>query len=291
MRLEDLPTDSPSELIAKVQTLSCSDVAELLEEGLALLNPKPQELDPSRPALFHGDLHGDVETTFEIWRKAGSVKGVNLVFLGDYVDRGPYQLEALLLVLSLKAKEPDAVAVLRGNHEPPRDLIPSPHDYPIELRERCGDDELYELSLKVFDRMPLFAIYGSYLGLHGGPPLKKGCRGLLCLDRPDLEVVLWSDPDELLGEEICSYNDPMEECVERNYYRGVGYIWGAGATREFLERTGLEKIVRGHTAVNGFAYSHKGKVITLFTRRGPPYYNDKAAALLVEEGKEKVIEV
>ncbi|ALU11536.1 serine/threonine protein phosphatase [Ignicoccus islandicus DSM 13165] len=289
MNLEDLPTDSLSEFLAATETLSCSDLGELLEQGISLLDPKPQELDPSKPALFHGDLHGDIETPFEVWRKVGDIKGFNLIFLGDYVDRGPNQIETLLLVLSLKAKRPEEVAVLRGNHEPPRNLIPSPHDYPIELRERCGDEmELYELSLKLFDRMPLFAIYGRYLGVHGGPPFRKGCKGISCLDQPDLEAVLWSDPDELLGEEICAYEDPLEKCIERNYYRGAGYIWGAGATREFLEATGFEKIVRGHTAVNGIAFTHRNRVITLFTRRGPPYYNERAAALLVK-GEEKAV--
>lgn len=54
------------------------------------------------PAVVVGDLHGqfyDLLTVLDKNKKPGET---NFLFLGDYVDRGRYGIEILLLLLAIK---------------------------------------------------------------------------------------------------------------------------------------------------------------------------------------------
>ena len=49
--------------------------------------------------------------------KAGDPTTLNYVFLCDYVDRGIYSTECLILLFALKVAHPNNIFLLRGNHE------------------------------------------------------------------------------------------------------------------------------------------------------------------------------
>lgn len=268
-----------------------SDFLEALYSFKSILEREAKErggyvaiLDrPRGPLAFIGDLHGDYATLREILRilEDNDVLDNGLVvFLGDYVDRGPPegQVGVLYELAMLKSSLGSRVVILRGNHEPPRSLEPVPHDYPGALRrlypQQAGD--IYSASRRLFDEMPHAAVVrGLALALHAGPPtfgFERGLLGYLASDRSDVKAlieILWNDPDEVV------------EYAAPNYIRGVGSLWGRKVTEKALEVVGAKVIVRGHEPVSsGFKLNHGGRVVTVFSRLGPPYFNEEASILL-----------
>jgi len=66
-----------------------------------------------------GDIHGQLEKLQSLLRKlksAGMQDHSTLVFVGDYIDRGPDTAGVLRLLINLQSSRPNTV-FLRGNHE------------------------------------------------------------------------------------------------------------------------------------------------------------------------------
>ena len=229
-----------------------------------------------------GDLHGDLQSLIFILEDSGFMRSSPqareyMIFLGDYGDRGDESVEVYYLILSLKSIFREKVILLRGNHEGPQDLGVRPHDLPYFLRARYGGEwrKTYESLRELFDSLPHSLIAKEkYLMLHGGLP-----EGITSVDdiayaqqyHPDkryLEQILWSDP----GQTPKSYPSP----------RGAGRIFGEKITREVLDRLGVKILIRSHEPCEGTSLNHKGKVLTLFSRKGVPYFNSQAAYLEID---------
>jgi len=241
-----------------------------------------------------GDLHGDLRSLKHIMEFIDKLSNYSLVFLGDYIDRGENQVETILIPLLMKLRYPDKVFLLRGNHEPPDFLPVYPHDFPIELIHRYGREHglrMYELFKELFQLLPhSLIIKDTALLLHGGPPTQninsvenvhdyligRGVADYVKI----LEEVLWNDP----AEDI-QYYEPS--------YRGAGYLFGPRITEKALNITNTKVIVRGHEpCVNGFKLNHDNRVVTIFSRLGPPYYNEYASFMVLKvcEGQQMSIE-
>lgn len=65
---------------------------------------------------FIGDVHGCLRATREVVGKAERTAS-RIVFLGDYVDRGPNSRLVLDELIAIKHAFPDRTVFLRGNHD------------------------------------------------------------------------------------------------------------------------------------------------------------------------------
>jgi serine/threonine protein phosphatase 1 len=65
-----------------------------------------------------GDIHGEQHHLFRIWSLLPVLDGADtVVFLGDYVNRGPQSKQVLETLMALPGKTPARLVFLRGNHE------------------------------------------------------------------------------------------------------------------------------------------------------------------------------
>ena len=68
--------------------------------------------------LAVGDIHGMYEKLITLMDKIRFDPEEDLlVFLGDYIDRGPDSVKCLRYVYNLQHSSPDSVICLLGNHE------------------------------------------------------------------------------------------------------------------------------------------------------------------------------
>ncbi len=49
---------------------------------------------------------------------------------------------------------------------------------------------------------------------------------------------------------------------------------------------GVKTLIRSHEACEGVDVRHDGKILTVFSRRGPPYHNSYAAYLKIDLSEE-----
>ncbi len=252
------------------------------EVGNLKITEKLVTIPPKGEALIIGDLHGDLQSLSTIIEKSAFLNRMKLnhdniaIFLGDYGDRGPNSTEVYYTVLSLKIAFPKQIILLRGNHEGPTALLPSPHDLPAQLQLKfkqkwvTANSKIHLLFNHLYNGA---LVEERYLMVHGGLPTKL--RNLQEIAQADalfpektfLEELLWNDPEETIQG---TYPSP----------RGAGTLFGETITKEILQKLNAKILIRGHEPANeGFKLNHGDKILTLFSRKGPPYNNRNAAYL------------
>ena len=97
-----------------------------------------------------------------------NLPNTNLLFLGDYVDRGSYSIEVVIFLYCLKIYYSNEVKMLRGNHES-RAMTEHFTFREEVLRKYGGDESVYEYFIESFESLPIAAdVNGDYLCMHGG---------------------------------------------------------------------------------------------------------------------------
>jgi len=266
------------------------NVVELLSKeegrvGSLHINGRLVEAQPKGEATVVGDIHGDLKTLAQILRDSRFIEKMHgeerplLIFLGDYGDRGVYSPEVYYVVLKLKEIHPEHVVLMRGNHEGPEDILASPHDLPAHLHRKFGEEwsKAYEKLRRLFDQLYNAVLVNErYIMLHGGVPSQaKSVEDLAYAHKKHpqeahLEEILWSDPEEGISG---TYPSP----------RGAGKLFGKDVTDKLLKMLNVKLLIRGHEPSEaGYKINHEGKILTLFSRKGEPYFNSQAAYLKLD---------
>lgn len=91
---------------------------------------------------------------------------MNYIFLGDYIDRGDFSVEVLLLLFSIKLIVPTKFVMLRGNHESSQ--LAQHFNFEKEVLHKYNR-KIYDLFITSFNFLPIACILNKkFLAIHGG---------------------------------------------------------------------------------------------------------------------------
>jgi len=211
------------------------------EEGRLIRLPEGKKI------VFVGDTHGDREATEEALSRFLAPEHV-LVFLGDYVDRGPDSEGNLRLLLEAKLAHPNRIFLLMGNHEGWAVSPFSPADFWHSLPPYRQQEYAQALAW-----LPLAAWHeGGLLALHGALPDVEALDEInrVPLGSENWRHIVWGDWADVPG-----------------YWAGDYFgrpTFGRDFFREVMDRLGLRALVRSHQP-HAPTYLFEGRCLTIFT--------------------------
>jgi len=282
------------QIVKRAMETTVDDFVEVVEQAARILQReggalgclhilgKHVKLEPSGEAVIVSDIHGDLESLVQILQQSGILQrmaqheSTSLIFLGDYGDRGEFSAEVYYTVLQLKLQHPAQIVLMRGNHEGPSGILASPHDLPTQFHARFG--KRWETAYSKITRLfPYFynsvSVEKRYLMVHGGLP--QSARSF-----NDFAYAHETHPEHAFFEDLL-WSDPIESF--QGVYpspRGAGKLFGKDVTDRVLKALDVQILTRGHEPCSdGFQINHEGKILTLFSRKGEPYYNAQGAYL------------
>ncbi len=287
----------------KIKMLSEGQIERTQRKLKTLLDMEPAlvRLHDPRQAVIIGDTHGDLRTVISILSKEflPPEDKPYLVFLGDYVDRGPNQIATLNLISLLKVHFPDRVIMLRGNHESEEmnniyGFRRAATDHP------CVGESGFKRYLDVFGAMPHCVLleWNRVFGVHGGIPFDPHHEGPFSLGElkalkkakrlEDLEEasrqMMWGDPSEDLQ---------AEEGYEFNFKRGFGYLFGRRIFDEFMDGNEISLAVRSHQMFQeGYWYFFDNRLLSILSTRHYEGYSIEPHCVKVDiDGGLQLLEV
>ena len=262
------------ETLRKCELLPERDLKHLCEYVTFLLLEESTVQPVPAPCTICGDIHGQFRDLLELFRTGGEVPVTRYVFMGDYVDRGYNSVETMVLLLLLKARWPQCITLLRGNHETRQ--VTQVYGFYDECLRKYGNANPWRYCTELFDAMPLAALVeGEVLCVHGGlSPDVRTVDAMRTIHRT-MEVpqegpfadLMWSDPDDIDTWAVSP--------------RGAGWLFGAQVTHEFNQINGLELICRAHQLVQeGYKYLFSDALVTVWSAPNYCYRCGNVAAIL-----------
>jgi protein phosphatase len=215
---------------------------------------------PDERLYFIGDLHGDIGSAKKVQEYLERTKDYTFVFLGDYVDRGPAQIETMNLVMALALQYPKRVLLLRGNHESKSTC--SYYGFQTEVT-RNYSGIVFQTYLEAFEVLPLAAMSedGIY-ACHGGVP--SGVNEIQQIKQIDRYTHNFENQIAL----EMMWNDPKDAEFEFSpSIRGGGILFfGSIAFERFISDLGIKIFFRAHEVFpDGIQSFFDGKLYSVFS--------------------------
>jgi hypothetical protein len=225
------------------------DERELLQRAREVFQKEPRliELQDAEEVVFVGDTHGDLDATQTVLERFNRPETV-VVFLGDYVDRGPHSRENVQLLLKLKLEEPQRIYLLQGNHEGWKAF----QFYPADFWEGL-ESGLRELYAEVLSELPYAVVLpNGVIGLHGALPSVEGLSKIddIAFGTEEWRQITWGDWQEAPGGFLGDYGGRPQ--------------FGRDHFTKQMERVGLMVLVRSHQP-DSPEYLFGDRCLTIFT--------------------------
>lgn len=265
-----------------IPTFSKESVIDLCDEAIKILKLQPTLVPLKGPLVIVGDLHGNMHDLLRILSTYGYTPMTQYLFLGDYVDRGSFSIETILILLTEYVQNPSRITLLRGNHE--LKDVNSTYGFREEFDSANYDEELYYKINEVFDYFPISAVIDKQVFcVHGG----------ICSDLHDLRQIyntikpitlenisgmikklLWSDP---------SYVYESYGATERGYGEAFGFL----ALGNFCSSTKIKLVIRAHEKQEKGYSAFGNNCLTVFSSSG--YFNNNQGAVLCYKDPNSII--
>jgi len=236
----------------RVSALSRDEIENLLREAERTfeLEPKLIRLQSGR-AIFVGDTHGDFDATKRVIAEHLSPEN-RVIFLGDYVDRGPESVSNINYLVSLKLAYPQNLFLLMGNHEAYAVTPFYPADFWMGM-----DQELHQRYASVLAKLPLaVGTENGVIALHGALPEVANLEAIEQIEvgSEQWRQITWGDWQQrsgaFLGDDMLTGRPQFGE----DYFQ------------EMMARMGKDLLIRSHQPTAPQAM-FDGQCLTIFTSR------------------------
>jgi serine/threonine-protein phosphatase PP1 catalytic subunit len=219
-----------------------------------------------KPIMIVGDIHGDLAALNSILEQKEKLDCKNILFLGDYVDRGSQGAEVLLALFDLKVADPDHVFLLRGNHEDAN------MNMYYGFFDEIGHDTPFLMRMhSIFETMPVAAILNNdTFCVHGGITEDTDLNHIR---KSNSYQYLWNDPSDIPGIRKSQRGPNIQE-------------FGPDIVYNFLAANRLTRIIRAHEfQEDGYRWWFGGKLLSLFSAPNYCGRDNTGAFAIYEAGK------